>query len=103
MISGLFDLTGCYAAVTGASRGIGRDAALALASAGANLTLVARDSADLASAAVEAGDGGEAVPLDMNDLTAVSAFFASRDPFDIVVNCAETNWPKLLDEVSIDD
>jgi NAD(P)-dependent dehydrogenase (short-subunit alcohol dehydrogenase family) len=44
----LFDLTGKNAFVTGASRGIGRSIAVALAGAGAGVALVARSEAGLA-------------------------------------------------------
>lgn len=49
------------AVITGASRGLGRAMALALADAGVRLALVARDEAKLAEVAVEArGRGVEA-------------------------------------------
>ena len=52
----LFDLTGKKAYVTGASRGIGRVIAVALADAGADVALVARSADGLAetAAAIEA-------------------------------------------------
>ena len=49
----LFDLTGKRAFITGASRGLGREMALALAGAGANIALVARPSAALGQTAAE--------------------------------------------------
>ncbi|MCB1378087.1 MAG: glucose 1-dehydrogenase [Alphaproteobacteria bacterium] len=59
-----FDLSGRRALVTGASRGIGREIAVALARAGADVAVTARDAADLASCvtAIEAL-GRTAVPL----------------------------------------
>ena len=52
----VFDLAGKHAFVTGASRGIGRVIAVALADAGADVALVARSADGLAetAAAVEA-------------------------------------------------
>ena len=47
MNSGLFDLTGQTALVTGASRGLGQYFARALAGAGANLILTSRREKDL--------------------------------------------------------
>ena len=55
-----FELSGRIAAVTGASSGIGRACALALASAGARVVLVARREKNLREAATEIeAAGGE--------------------------------------------
>ena len=60
----LFDLSGRVAAVTGASAGIGRAMAGALADAGAAVVLVARREAELESAVVEIHErGGKAVAI----------------------------------------
>ena len=42
----LFDLTGQRALVTGASRGIGQELAMALARAGADVAVTARDASE---------------------------------------------------------
>jgi NAD(P)-dependent dehydrogenase (short-subunit alcohol dehydrogenase family) len=57
-------LAGRRAVVTGASRGIGRSIALALAAAGADVAITARTLPDLEQLAAEIGDlGRHAVPL----------------------------------------
>ncbi len=60
-MTGLFDLTGKTALVTGGSVGIGNYAARGLASAGAEVCLVSRDAEDGARAVEEIiADGGKA-------------------------------------------
>lgn len=63
----MFSLEGRIALVTGASQGIGRACALALAKAGAQVALAARNAAKLAEVAgeIEAA-GGKAVPFEMD-------------------------------------
>ena len=63
-------LAGSIALVTGASRGIGRATALALARAGAHIVAVARTVGaleDIDDAARAAGSSATLVPLDMRD------------------------------------
>jgi len=70
----LFSLAGRTALVTGASRGLGRAIALAMAEAGARVVLAARDEAKLNEVAALIGDkGGEAeiVTFELGDLPAV--------------------------------
>ena len=98
-----FRLDGRRALVTGAGRGIGLAAAAALAEAGAQVTLVARTSAEIEAAAAEIGKGASAVTLDVSDLAAVKAFFAERPAFHILVNNAGTNRPKPMWEVGEED
>jgi 3-oxoacyl-[acyl-carrier protein] reductase len=90
------ELKGKVALVTGASRGIGRAVALALAREGARVALCARKPDDLAEAAAEIwrATGGEAlqVPADLSDLAGVEgAVETTRTRFsriDILVNNA---------------
>ncbi len=63
--------------VTGASRGMGADTVLALAGAGFDVALTARDTARLEAVAAEVeGLGGEALPLasDLTDRRSIAAF-----------------------------
>lgn len=101
-----FKLDGRRALVTGAGRGIGLALAVALAEAGAEVTLVARSEDEIgagAEAIRASGGRAEAAGLDVEDLTAVAAFFAERPPFHVLINNAGTNRPKPMTEVSEDD
>jgi NAD(P)-dependent dehydrogenase (short-subunit alcohol dehydrogenase family) len=98
-----FRLDGKRALVTGAGRGIGLAAAAALADAGAQVTLVARTSAEIDAAAAAIGKGAVAAVLDVSDLAAVERFFAASDPFHVLVNNAGTNRPKPMWQVTGDD
>ncbi len=89
------DLSGTVALVTGASRGLGRAMALALAAAGADLALAARSAADLqrtAEAAAERGVRAEVFPVDMRkpeDIHAlVNGAVAAFGRIDVLVNNA---------------
>jgi NAD(P)-dependent dehydrogenase (short-subunit alcohol dehydrogenase family) len=101
-----FRLDGKRALVTGAGRGIGLAAASALADAGAHVTLVARtrEEIEAAAAAIRArGQKAETLVLDVTDLPAVQAAIAQSEPFNVLVNNAGTNRPKLLLDVTIED
>lgn len=65
-------LHGASAVVTGASRGIGRAVAGALAAAGARVFLISRSAADLEQVATHIGRGAVAVPCDVTNADAVS-------------------------------
>lgn len=101
-----FRVDGRRALVTGGSRGIGLAAATALAQAGAQVTLAARDPASLAAAAAllqGAGCPCDTLALDVRDRAAVARELGNRPPFQILVNNAGTNRPKPLVEVNDED
>ena len=88
-----FRLDGRVAIVTGASRGLGRSIALALAAAGADVAVASRSAKELAetAGAVEAlGRRGLAVPTDVTVCAQVEALVertaATLGRLDIVVN-----------------
>lgn len=96
-------LDGKRGLVTGAGRGIGAAMAAALADAGADVTLVARSQGEieaLSGQIIAAGGKASAQVLDVSDRDAVSAFFASSEPFDVLVNNAGTNRPMPMQEVA---
>ena len=68
---------GTRAIVTGASRGIGRATALALAARGARVGLLARNAEELGSLAAEIGPDAIVLPADVTDREALEAAFAS--------------------------
>ncbi|WP_026783274.1 SDR family NAD(P)-dependent oxidoreductase [Pleomorphomonas koreensis] len=112
----LFSLEGRKALVTGASRGIGRAVAEALAGAGADVAITARDNASLGeTAAAIAALGRRAVPLvlDVRDVAssraAVEQAADGLGGLDILVNNAgyeevtpslevgEAVWDRVVD------
>ncbi len=99
----MIDLTAKAAIVTGASRGIGRAVALALAKAGANVALIARSEEPLKALALEiealgqkalaiAGDVGDAEAMDK----AVKAVKEAFGAVDILVSNAGVTRDGLL-------
>ena len=86
-----FRLDGKTALITGASSGIGLGCAVALAEAGAAVTLVGRRAEPLealVAALMAKGLQAVALPLDITDLDATQAEVEARGPFDILVNSA---------------
>lgn len=86
-----FRLDGKRALVAGASSGIGRAAAVALAEAGAEVTLAARRAEALDALAGEmarAGMAARTLALDITQVPATEAAVAAAGPFDILVNSA---------------
>jgi NAD(P)-dependent dehydrogenase (short-subunit alcohol dehydrogenase family) len=97
---GMFDLGGRRALVTGASRGLGRGCAAALASAGAEVVLVGRGTADLEAAVAEIGPRASALVCDVGDPAAVRAAVEALPPVHILVNNAGTNVPEPFGAVT---
>lgn len=86
-----FNLSGKRALVTGASSGIGLACAVALAEAGAEVTLAARSAVKLEATAEElraSGFSAHVMPLDVSDVDAMQTAVANAGPFDILVNSA---------------
>ncbi len=86
-----FRLDGRRALVTGGTRGIGLGAAVALAEAGAGVTVMARTAGDIDQTVQTARDAGLPISghaLDVNDSGAVRALLGGVAPFDILVNSA---------------
>lgn len=92
-------LDGKCALVVGASRGLGRAAALALAEAGANVAIASRALEPLETVAGQvraAGTKAEVIKVDVADSSSVDAMVAkARENFgriDILVNSAGVAW-----------
>jgi NAD(P)-dependent dehydrogenase (short-subunit alcohol dehydrogenase family) len=86
-----FRLTGKRALVAGASSGIGLACAAALAEAGAEVVLVARNGQklDAVVASIEAvGGRARALVADVADVSGMAEAVADNGPFDILVNSA---------------
>ncbi|MFC4354272.1 SDR family NAD(P)-dependent oxidoreductase [Chryseomicrobium palamuruense] len=109
-LNDLFSLKGKVAIVTGSSKGIGREIAIAVAKAGADVALVARNEKELNSVVLEIKELGQqalAVPVDLletsrieNEIKKINDYFGH---IDILINNAGANVPKPATEVSVDD
>lgn len=104
-------LTGQAAVVTGASSGLGRATALALAQAGADVALFARSGDELGRVADEIADAtgrrALSLPLDLADegqiLAAVARAAAEFGRLDVLVSAAGTDAPGSAEELAIPD
>lgn len=110
MTSGMFDLSGQVALVTGASRGLGQYFARALAKAGADLIVTSRKKADLLPFVGEIEDmGRRAMPmeLDVREQQSIDAMAEAAEGcygrVDILVNNAGCNVRKPAFEVTWED
>ena len=106
----MFSLKDKVAVVTGASQGIGRDTALALAAAGAKVVVAARNEEKLATLVngIQAADGEAlAVKMDVADAEQVKAGFkAVLEKFgrlDILVNNAAITRDGLAMRMKLED
>ena len=102
-----FSVAGRVACVTGASSGIGRAMASALAAAGARVVGVARRSGQLDAWRAEAAGDTAAVAADLSDLPALARIAEQvSQPFgppDILLSAAGINTRIHADEVTLDD
>jgi len=102
-----FSLAGRTALVTGASRGIGRAIAGALAAHGAKVVAAARTTPDLDILTAEiqaAGGQAKSIAMDVGDRAALPAAVEAAEacfgPIDILVNNAGVNFREPQTEVS---
>jgi NAD(P)-dependent dehydrogenase (short-subunit alcohol dehydrogenase family) len=103
-------LVGQVALVTGASSGLGRATAVALAQAGADVALLARSKPDLQQAVDEieaVGCEGLALPVDLANAEqvtdAVARTLAAFGRIDVLVNAAGTDVPGPVAELATED
>ena len=104
-----FSLKGKVAMVTGATSGIGRRQAQALAQAGAAVVLTGRREAQLQQAVTDIeADGGRAaaLPADLGDRAELPGL-AKRaalpfGPIDILINAAGVNFRQPVEEITLE-
>ena len=97
-----FRLDGQLAVVTGASKGLGRGCALALAGAGADVALIGRNQDDLVAVAKEIqqlGRTAHVLAIDVTNCDDLAAMLGKLPLFQIFVNNAGTNRPQPFLEV----
>ncbi len=104
------DLAGRRALVTGASRGIGKAIALALASQGCDVVLVSRDMDRMEEIAAQIRDTGRqawAFAVDVSQVSQIESFFKDQSELlrgiDIFVNNAAITIFKQIMSTTVDD
>lgn len=97
------------ALITGASSGLGRATAVALASAGSNVALVARSEEDLEAVGGEvesAGGQALAIPVDLSGekqaRDAVNQTLEQFGSVDLLVNAAGTDAPGAVEDLDVE-
>jgi NAD(P)-dependent dehydrogenase (short-subunit alcohol dehydrogenase family) len=101
-----FRLDGKRALIAGAGRGIGLAAASAMADVGAHVTLLSRTANEIEEAAEairKRGQQADTLVIDVTNLAAMQKAIAAAAPFNILVNNAGTNRPKLMMDVTVED
>jgi len=105
LMASMFDLTGRLALVTGSSKGIGLAFADALAEAGAEIVINARNAEELEATRARLADAGykvHALPFDVTDQAAVQANVERIEneigPVDILFNNAGMQYRTPLEE-----
>ena len=103
-------LAGQVAVVTGASSGLGRATATALARGGASVALLARHERDLGALADDLSRDGQsalAMPADLADTAsieqAMARVAAALGPVGVLVNAAATDAPGPVSGLSVED
>ncbi len=109
-LSGERELAGQVALVTGATSGLGRATAIALAQAGANLVLLARGEKELDQVAAEAAHSGVRalpVPVDLAEaehvLSAAERALSEFGGVDLLVNSGATDAPGGIEGLAATD
>jgi NADP-dependent 3-hydroxy acid dehydrogenase YdfG len=87
----------------GASEGLGREVALSLSRAGAEVFVSARNADRLAELVASLPGKGHAVPLDVGDRAAVEAAAAAIGPLDGMVYLAGVYWPMKAGDWKADE